>query len=136
AQAHDAALSLADLRSYRPEWVQLLSRDFGNCTLHELPPSGQGIATLIALGILDHLDIRQRPIDHPATQHLMIEAMKLAFADVHAHIADPRFMHMAPADMLSDAYLAERALLIDPQRAQTYTSGHAPAGGTVHISTA
>lgn len=136
AQAHDAALSLADMRSYQPEWVQLLSRDFGNCTLHELPPSGQGIAALIALGILDHLDLRQRPIDHPATQHLMIEAMKLAFADVYAHVGDPRFMQMTPADMLSDAYLAERALLIDPQRAQTYTSGQAPTGGTIHISAA
>ncbi len=136
AQAHDAALSLADLRSYQPEWVPLLSRDYGDCTLHELPPSGQGIAALIALGILDHLDIRQRAADHPATQHLMIEAMKLAFADVYAHVADPRFMRMSPADMLSDAYLAERARLIDPQRAQTYASGHAPAGGTIHVSAA
>jgi len=136
AQAHDAALSLSDLRNFEPEWVPLLSRDFGDCTLHELPPNGQGIAALIALGILDHLDIRNRPADHPATQHLMIEAMKLAFADVYAHVADPRFMRVSAEEMLSDAYLAERARLIDPQRAQTYTTGHAPAGGTVYLSTA
>src|SRR5690606_19046146 len=66
----------------------------------------------------------------------MIEAMKLAFADVYAHAADPRFMQIRPQDMLSDAYLAERARLIDPQRAQTYATGHAPTGGTIHISAA
>lgn len=136
AQAHDAVLTLSDLRNYQPEWVPLLARDFSDCTLHELPPNGQGIAALIALGILDHLDIRNRAVDHPATQHLMIEAMKLAFADIHAHVADARFMHLSPADMLSDDYLAQRARLIDPQRAQTYTTGHAPAGGTIYLSTA
>ncbi|MBU4611067.1 gamma-glutamyltransferase family protein [Achromobacter sp. GG226] len=136
AQAHDAALTLADLRSFQPEWVDLLGRDFRGYTLHEIPPSGQGIAALIALGILDHLDIGSRAADHPATQHLIIEAMKLAFADVHAHLADPRHMRVSTEEMLSDSYLAERARLIDPQRAQTYATGHAPAGGTVHLSVA
>ncbi|TSH94238.1 gamma-glutamyltransferase family protein [Verticiella sediminum] len=136
AQAHDAAITLADLRNYQPEWMELLGREFRGYTLHEIPPSGQGIAALIALGVLDHLDIGARPADHPATQHLMIEAMKLAFADVHAHIADPRHMQVTPQEMLSDAYLSERARLIDPQRAQTYATGHAPPGGTVHLCVA
>lgn len=136
AQAHDAALTLADLRSYQPEWVPLLSREFRGYCLHEIPPNGQGITALIALGILDQLDITHRPVDHPATQHLIIEAVKLAFADVYAHVADPNHMRITPEEMLSDAYLAERARLIDPQRAQTYTTGHAPPGGTVYLATA
>src|SRR5690606_16662463 len=114
AQAHEAVLTLADLRNYQPEWVELLGRDYRGYTLHEIPPSGQGIAALMALGMLDHLDVDARPADHPATQHLMIEAMKLAFADVQAHIADPRHMRVSAQEMLSDAYLAERARLIDP----------------------
>lgn len=136
AQAHDAQLTLADLRNYQPEWVELVSRDYQGYTLHQIPPNGQGIAALIALGILEHFDISQRAADHPATQHLMIEAMKLAFADVYAHVSDPRHMRVTPAEMLSDAYLAGRARLIDPQRAQTYTTGHAPVGGTIYLSVA
>ena len=136
AQAHEAVLGLNDLRAYQPEWVTPIGRDFRGYTLHEIPPNGQGLAALIALGILDHLDIAQRPIDHPATQHLMIEAMKLAFADVYAHVSDPRHSPVEPAAFLEDAYLAERARRIDPQRAQTYTTGRAPSGGTVYLTTA
>ena len=59
---------------------------------HIAPDSSEraGIAALIALGILQHFDLAARPVDHPETQHLMIEAMKLAFADVYAHVADAR----------------------------------------------
>jgi len=136
AQAHEAALGLNDLRNYQPEWVTPIARDFRGHTVHELPPNGQGLAALIALGILEHFDITQRPVDHPATQHLMIEAMKLAFADVYAHVSDPRVVAVDPSVFLEDAYLAERARLIDPQRAQTYTTGRAPAGGTVYLTSA
>lgn len=136
AQAHEAVLSLSDLRDYEPEWVAPIGRSFRGNVLHQIPPNGQGLAALIALGILEHLDISQRAIDHPATQHLMIEAMKLAFADVYAHVSDPRYRPIDPAIFLEDDYLAERARLIDPQRAQTYSTGKAPLGGTVYLSTA
>ena len=75
AQAHEAALTLADLRDYAPEWVTPISQAYRGHTLHQIPPNGQGIAALIALGILQHFDLAARPIDHPETQHLMIEAM-------------------------------------------------------------
>ena len=96
AQAHEAALTLADLRDYAPEWVTPISQAYRGHTLHQIPPNGQGIAALIALGILQHFDLAARPIDHPETQHLMIEAMKLAFADVYAHVADARHMQVPP----------------------------------------
>ncbi len=136
AQAHEAGLSPADLRDYQPEWVQPISRDYRGHTLHEIPPNGQGLAALIALGLLDHLDITQRPVDHPATQHLLIEAMKLAFADVYAHVSDPAWAQVPASEFLDDAYLAERARLIDPRHAQTFSTGKAPAGGTVYLATA
>ncbi|MEQ1463818.1 gamma-glutamyltransferase, partial [Salmonella enterica] len=77
--------------------------------VHEIPPNGQGIAALIALGILEHFDIASLPVDGVASQHLQIEAMKLAFADVYRYVAEPRSMKLAPAQMLDPDYLAQRA---------------------------
>jgi gamma-glutamyltranspeptidase/glutathione hydrolase len=78
AQAHDAGMTLSDLRNYQPEWVTPISQDYRGHTLHQIPPNGQGIAALIALGILKNFNLSERSIDHPDTQHIMIEAMKLA----------------------------------------------------------
>ena len=58
--------------------------------MHEIPPNGQGIAALMALGILEHFDLAALPPDSVASQHLQIEAMKLAFADVYRYVGDPR----------------------------------------------
>ena len=136
AQAHDAALTLADLRNYQPEWVTPISQSYRGHTLHQIPPNGQGIAALMALGMLEQFDVAARPVDHPDTQHLLIEAMKLAFADVYAHVADDKHMRMSSAELLAPDYLASRAALIDMQRAQRFTSGHAPQGGTVYLTAA
>ncbi|KAG0731897.1 hypothetical protein G6F23_014854 [Rhizopus arrhizus] len=62
--------------------------------------------------------------------------MKLAFADVYAHVADARHMRMTPEQMLRPDYLAERARMIDPNVAQAFASGHAPQGGTVYLTAA
>jgi len=136
AQAHEAALTLADLRDFQPEWVEPLGQDYRGHTLYQLPPNGQGMAALIALGILQHFELAQRPVDHPETQHIMLEAMKLAFADVYAHVADPAHMRVAPAQLLDPAYLAERARQIDLRRARIFSPGQAPQGGTVYLTTA
>ena len=66
----------------------------------------------------------------------MIEAMKLAFADVYAHVADARHMQVPPEQMLQADYLASRARLIDPNIAQAYGTGHSPQGGTVYLTAA
>ncbi|OWT73376.1 MULTISPECIES: gamma-glutamyltransferase family protein [unclassified Achromobacter] len=136
AQAHDAAMTLADLREYQPEWVTPLAQAYRGYALHQIPPNGQGIAALIALGILQHFDVAARPVDHPDTQHLLIEAMKLAFADVYAHVGDSAHMALTADTLLDPAYLAERARLIDMGRAQDFGSGHAPRGGTVYLTAA
>ena len=64
--------------------------DYRGYTVHELPPNGQGIVALIALGILEHFDMAALPVDSADSVHLQIEAMKLAFADAQAYVADPR----------------------------------------------
>ncbi len=136
AKAHGGAMTAEDFANYRPEWVTPISRDYRGHTLHEIPPNGQGIAALIALGILDKFDLSALPVDGVASQHLQIEAMKLAFADVYQHVAEPRAMRLTPAQMLDDAYLAERARLIDPKRAQDFGPGHLPQGGTIYLTAA
>lgn len=130
------ALTEADLRAYRPEWVEPIGKRYGSYTLHEIPPNGQGIAALIALGIAEHAGVTEWPVDSPRSQHLQIEAMKLAFADVYRYVADPRAMDVTPEEMLDDAYLAERAKLIDPDRATHFGSGRPRSGGTIYMSAA
>ena len=136
AQAHGGAITAADFAAYRPEWVVPLAKDYRGHTLHEIPPSGQGIAAQIALGILQHFDLASLPADSAESQHLQIEAMKLAFADVYHHVAELSCMACTPAQMLDDAYLASRAKLIDPARAQDFGVGNPVKGGTIYLSTA
>ena len=136
ARVHGGAMTAADFAAYRPEWVTPIAQDYRGHTLHEIPPNGQGIAALIALGILQHFDIPGLPVDGVASQHLQIEAMKLAFADVYRHVGDPRAMTLTPAQMLDPAYLESRAALIDPRRAQDFGPGHLPQGGTIYLTAA
>ncbi len=130
------AMTASDLRVYRADWVEPIKKDYRSFTVHEIPPNGQGIAALIALGILEKFDIKALAVDGAASQHLQIEAMKLAFADVYRYVADPRSMDVTPAQMLDDAYLSERAKLIDPTKATHFASGMPPAGGTIYLSAA
>jgi gamma-glutamyltranspeptidase/glutathione hydrolase len=144
-QAHGGAMTAADLEAcwrfiHSDGWVDTIAAPFAGHMLHEIPPNGQGIAALGALGLLRHTDladvIARQGVDAPETQHLMIEAMKLAFADTYAFVADARSMRMRPADMLDDAYLRERARLIDPRHASAATAGAPPRGGTIYLATA
>ena len=136
ARAQGAGLRASDLASYRPEWVTPIGKDYRGYTLHEIPPNGQGIAALIALGILEHFDLASLPLDSAASQHLQIEAMKLAFADVYRYVAEPSSMQVTPAQMLDSAYLASRARLIDLQRAQDFGAGNPVKGGTIYLTAA
>ena len=136
AREHGGVMTADDFAAYQPEWVDTISRDYRGHTLHEIPPNGQGIAALMALGILEKFDIASLPVDGTASQHLQIEAMKLAFADAYRYVAEPRAMHLSPAQMLDDAYLASRARLIDRKRAQDFGPGHTPKGGTIYLSAA
>ena len=136
SREHGGAMTARDFADYAPEWVEPIGIDAYGHRLHEIPPNGQGIAALVALGLLRHFDIESLPIDGAESQHLQIEAMKLAFADVYAHVADARSMRRTPAEMLSETYLAERARLIDPKRAQVFGAGNPVRGGTIYLTAA
>ncbi|WP_399686056.1 gamma-glutamyltransferase family protein [Xenophilus sp.] len=136
AAAHGGSLTAADLAAWQPEWVTPVSKSYRGYTLHEIPPNGQGIAALIALGILSHFDVAALPVDSVASQHLQIEAMKLAFADVYRYVAEPSSMEVTPEQMLDDSYLASRARLIDVKRAQEFKPGNPVKGGTIYLTAA
>ena len=125
-----------DLAAYQPEWVTPISKNYRGYTLHEIPPNGQGIAALIALGILDKFDVGNLPVDGVDSQHLQIEAMKLAFADVYKFVAEPSSMQVTVDQMLDDAYLASRAKLINMDKAQDFGAGNPVKGGTIYLTAA
>ena len=135
-QANGGAHTLDDLRSYQPEWVTPISKNYRGYTLHEIPPNGQGIAALMALGILEHFDLASMKVDSVESQHIQIEAMKLAMADLYRYVSDGRTMEVTPAQMLDDAYLAERAKLIDPNKATHFGPGQPATGGTIYLTAA
>lgn len=136
ATEQGGVLTAADFAAYKPEWVAPIGKDYRGYTLHEIPPNGQGIAALIALGILSHFDLAALKVDGADSQHLQIEAMKLAFADVYRYVAEPSCMEVTAQQMLDDAYLASRAKLIDMKRAQDFGAGNPVKGGTIYLTAA
>ena len=133
---HGGCLSLQDLAAHRADWVKPIAKNYRGYTLHEIPPNGQGIAALIALGILEQFDLESLPVDGVASQHLQIEAMKLAFADLYRYVSDPSSMTVTVEQMLDPAYLASRASLIDMGRAQDFKAGNPVKGGTIYLTAA
>ena len=141
AHAHGGAMSVVDFAAYQPDWVEPIgmdypARDGDTYRLHEIPPNGQGIAALVALGILKHFDLASMAVDSAESQHLQIEAMKLAFADVYRFVAEPASMEVTSAQLLDPSYLAARAKLIDMKRAQDFGAGNPVKGGTIYLSAA
>ncbi len=110
-------LTLDDLRGMEVRWVEPLSVDYKGYTLHELPPAGQGIAALQMLKMLEGFDFSRMAHNSAEYLHTLIEAKKLAHADLDRYVADPDHMDVSPEALLDPDYLASRAALIDPERA-------------------
>ncbi len=136
AAAGGGAMTTEDLASHEPEWVTPLSMDYKGRSLHEIPPSGQGITAQIALGILRHFDLAGLDPDGTRSLHLQIEAMKLAYADAKRYVSDPATRDIDPQTLLEDDYLQQRARLIDPDRAIEHECGVPGQGETVYLTTA
>lgn len=113
-------LSEDDLAAHRSEWVEPLRQSYKGVEVCELPPNGQGAAALIALGLYEGLE--------PGL-HSQIESMKLAFADVHAYVADEPL----PPALLDPAHLAARRALVRPDRVVAPTPSALPRGGTTYL---
>lgn len=134
--AEGGALEIEDLAGHSSEWVTPLGQEYHDICLHEIPPNGQGLSALVALGILRHLDIRQYPMDSADSIHLQVEAMKISFAETWRCIADPNCMTVDPQNLLSRKFLARCAEKIRLTRAFIPSTEYRAEGGTVYLSAA
>jgi len=123
-----------DFINYRPEWVEPITADYRGYTVCEIPPNGHGITVLMALKLLSGLALPENREDE-AYYHKVIECIKLAFADVRAYVADPRYMKTRVADLLSSAYADRRRALVG-ERALMPERGDPRCGGTIYLCTA
>ena len=134
ATSNGGVLSLEDLAQHRSDWVSPLSIKYRDVRLHELPPNGQGLAALIALGILNEFDIARYPVDSADSIHLQIEAMKIALAEAYRHIADSRTMLVTPEEFLAKDFLERRAGEISMDWASRRESKIPTDHGTVYLT--
>jgi gamma-glutamyltranspeptidase/glutathione hydrolase len=118
-----------DLAAHSATWDEPISTEYEGLRVWECPPNGQGLIALLALNILTHLELPPEPLSVERL-HLIIEALRLAFADGRWYIADPRQTAVPITDLLSMGYAAERAALIDPQRATVDQQRGAPVAGS------
>ena len=129
-------LSADDLASHVSTWETPLSVDYHGLRVYECPPNGQGITALIALNLLEGFDLTALDATSPEKMHLMIEAMRLAFADAKWYVSDPAFSKIPMDELLSKEYANERRKLIDLKRATIDQKRGTPvaSSNTVYLS--
>ncbi len=110
-------MTLDDLRELQPEWVTPISTTYHGWTVSELPAPTQGIAALMMLNLMEQFPLREWGFHSTRAMHTMIEAKKLAYADMLRYTADPHFTTAPVSAMLDKGRAAERAKRIDPARA-------------------
>jgi gamma-glutamyltranspeptidase/glutathione hydrolase len=128
---HGGLMTAQDLAEFSAEWVEPLSTTYRDWTVYELPPNGQGLAALMMLNIMENFPLGQKDYSFasPNALHAMIEAKKLAYADLLKYIGDPRGQSLPVKALLSKERAAERAKLIDPDHANCdVAAGGLPSG--------
>ena len=136
-QEQGSLMSLDDLKNHRSTWDEPIRTDYRGVTIYECPPNGQGLTALIALNIAENFDLSSLAWDSPQRIHLMVEAMRLAWADAHEYIADMRRADVPADALLSKEYAAARAALIQPYYAADPppSAGELPGGAdTIYLS--
>src|SRR4051794_7910480 len=116
-RANGGFLRKTDFEKHTSTWIEPVSVNYRGYDVFELPPNGQGIATLQILNILEGFDLRAMRRNSPETLHTMVEAKKIAWADRAKFYADPDFAKIPLSGLLSKQYAAERRKLIDPNHA-------------------
>lgn len=129
-------LSASDLADHASEWAAPISQEYRGVDLHEIPPNGQGIAALIALGILRWFDLSAYPADSADSLHLQIEAMKAAFVLAHQCVGDPAFMRHTPEQLLDEGRLESAAKAIRMDKAGEPACEIPLEMGTVYLTAA
>jgi gamma-glutamyltranspeptidase/glutathione hydrolase len=123
-------MTLDDLAAYSSEWVEPISTTYRDWTVYEIPPNGQGIATLEMLNLMEQFPMAQFGSLSGDALHVMIESKKLAYADLLRYVGDPKYSSIPVAQMLSKEYAKNRAAQIDMKRANcNVAAGTLPTGG-------
>ena len=129
--------TMKDFEDHHSDWVEPVSTNYRGYDVWELPPNGQGIATLQMLNILENFDLKSMGYGSPEYMHLFIEAKKLAFEDRAKLYADPDFNNIPVDELISKDYGKKRASLINPGKAaQSYPSGIPESPNTIYLTTA
>jgi gamma-glutamyltranspeptidase/glutathione hydrolase len=133
---HNGTMAAEDLASYSSEWAEPISTSYHDWTVYEMPPNGQGIAALEMLNIMETFPIGQFGFGSAKALHAMIEAKKLAYADMAKYVADPRGQKLPVSTLLSKEWAKERAQLIDAEHANCEVgAGEIPGGSdTTYLS--
>jgi gamma-glutamyltranspeptidase/glutathione hydrolase len=130
-------LTYDDMARHSSEWVEPISSSYRGYDIWELPPNGQGIATLEILNILEGFDLSEMGFGSAEYIHLFTEAKKLAFEDRAKYYADPRFSEVPVLQLISKKYAAERRKLINREKAsKIYDPGKIEAGNTIYLTVA
>jgi gamma-glutamyltranspeptidase/glutathione hydrolase len=129
-------LTMDDFESHSPIWVKPISQTYCGYDIWEIPPNSQGLAALVALGILDSFDIAQYEINSADSIHLQVEAMKIGFEVANSIIADPDYMRNDPQEYLSAEFLKDMSGKIDLAKIGNYDISSSRGDGTVYLSTA
>ena len=130
-------MTLEDLWNYSSDWVEPISTTYRDWTVYEIPPNGQGIAALEMLNLMERFPLQQYPAGSADSLHIMIEAKKLAYADLLRYIGDPKFSQIPVAGLLSKSYATTRAAEIDSARANCAAKAGSPpptGGDTTYLS--
>ena len=129
---HGGVMTAQDLAEFSAEWVEPISTTYREWTVYEMPPNGQGLAALEMLNILETLPLGQKemPFGSAKTLHAMIEAKKLAYADLAKYIGEPRSQKLPVATLLSKEWAVQRAKAIDPEQANCDVAPGIIGGGT------
>ena len=135
---HNGTMTAEDLAGFSSEWVEPISTTYRDWTVFEMPPNGQGMAALEMLNIMGTFPLGQKDYEFGSANalHVMMEAKKLAYADMGKYLADPRGQKIPFATLISKDWAAERAKLIDPGRANCdIQAGEIPGGSdTTYLS--
>jgi gamma-glutamyltranspeptidase/glutathione hydrolase len=136
-QEHGGFLTLEDMAAHKTDETKPISVSYRGVDVFEHPPNGQGFAALSMLNIMETFDFSKYTPLSTERYHLMIEAKKLAYADLHQHNADPGFYDVPLEKLLAKSYATERAKTVDPHRAMSvYAPGLSLGYDTVYLATA
>jgi len=133
---HHGLMTLEDLAGHSADWVTPISQDYHQQSLHEIPPNGQGLLALIALGILQEFDLKQYPVDSVDSVHLQVEAVRQAYAIIERQLADPNHMQRPAAEFLDRDFLHQKAANIDMHQASNILTVVPANPETVYLTTA